>query len=135
MSSHPTSSHTNRNTSSIVGFSVKILYAITSRLGPECKSYRRDRQNNAEGGGVFLLVSNKYASDEPAGVNPPDDCEVVWCKIKVKGALDWLGGDFNLADIDWENECQKPQASNMKQCQQLLDIAKTLSLSRLLINP
>ena len=28
------------------------------------------------------------------------------------GAHVWLGGDFNLGDIDWSNECVRPYAND-----------------------
>ena len=36
----------------------------------------------------------------------------------------WLGSDFNLADIDWGNECIKSYPAHSAQCQRLLNIAK-----------
>lgn len=39
-----------------------------------------------------------------------------------RGAHLWLGGDFNLADIDWENEIPLPRATNAAQCLQLLSV-------------
>ena len=37
-----------------------------------------------------------------------------------KGAHLWISGDFNLPDIDWEEEIVKPNASNSSVCNQLL---------------
>ena len=36
----------------------------------------------------------------------------------------WLGGDFNLADIDWKEDNIKPHSLHGAQCQQFLSIAK-----------
>ena len=33
------------------------------------------------------------------------------------GAHLWIGGDFNLADIDWNDECVQPYPSHGGQCQ------------------
>ena len=40
------------------------------------------------------------------------------------GAHLWISGDFNLADIDWNDECVQPYPSHGAQCQQLLTISK-----------
>jgi hypothetical protein len=61
---------------------------------PHFKSYRHDCQDGSQGGGVFLLLSDTYTSDEPAELNPPGEYEVVWCKIKVKGDRDLYVGAF-----------------------------------------
>jgi hypothetical protein len=52
-----------------------------------------------------------------------------------RGAHIWLGGDFNLADIDWNDECPKPNASLRNQCQQLLDIASDAFLEQVVDKP
>ena len=46
---------------------------------PNFTSFRNDR--SGKGGGVFLLVSNKYDSQEPEELKAGDECEVVWAKI------------------------------------------------------
>ena len=51
------------------------------------------------------------------------------------GAHIWLGGDFNLGDIDWENDCVKPYASKSGLCHQLLNISKDNYLDQLVIEP
>ena len=51
------------------------------------------------------------------------------------GAHLWIGGDFNLADIDWPNECDVPYPSHNAQCQKLLTIAKDAFLSQLVDEP
>ena len=51
------------------------------------------------------------------------------------GAHLWLGGDFNLPDIDWSDECPKPQASNLGQCKRLLDIVKNANLEQIVNEP
>ena len=47
------------------------------------------------------------------------------------GAHLWLRGDFNLADIDWPNECVVPYPSYGVQCQKLLTNAKDAFLSKM----
>ncbi|XP_053389732.1 uncharacterized protein LOC128552710 [Mercenaria mercenaria] len=136
---------------------------------PNFKPYRRDRQTGNQGGGVFILVSNTYESEEPSEISLQDDCEVVWCKVKIRGSqhlyigsfykppsqtnpdyldhLDralgriprgahtWLGGDFNLPDIDWLNECPKTSSTNTKQCQQLIDVTRDHFLEQIVTSP
>ena len=47
----------------------------------------------------------------------------------------WLGGDFNLADINWGKECIKPYPAHGAQCQQLLSIAKYSFLEQVVTEP
>ena len=47
----------------------------------------------------------------------------------------WLGGDFNLGGVNWENGSIKPKASNTKQCKQLLDISHDHALEQMVIKP
>jgi len=135
---------------------------------PNFKAYRRDRQKG-HGGGVFILVADKYTSEEPEELSLNEDCEAVWSRVKIKGAQDlcigsfykppsktdphyldllqsvltriprtahlWLGGDFNLADINWDNECPAPHANNKTQCQQLIDICKNTYLEQIVDQP
>jgi hypothetical protein len=46
----------------------------------------------------------------------------------------WLGGDFNLGGINWENGSIRPKASNTKQCKQLLDISHNHALEQMVRN-
>ena len=43
----------------------------------------------------------------------------------------WLGGDFNLCGINWENGSIRPKARNTKQCKQLLDISHDHALEQM----
>ena len=52
-----------------------------------------------------------------------------------KGAHLWIGGDFNLPDIDWDEENVKPYASNSSVCNQLLTIAKNAYLDQIVTQP
>ena len=45
--------------------------------------YRNDRPST--GGGVFILVSNKYTSTQPEELPVTTECEQVWVKIDIKG--------------------------------------------------
>ena len=51
------------------------------------------------------------------------------------GAHLWIGGDFNLADIDWNDECVKPYPSHGPQCQQLLTISRDAFLTQMVAEP
>ncbi len=46
--------------------------------------YRHDRANG-KGGGVFIMVSNKYISSDP-GITYPKEIEMVWTQLQVKGS-------------------------------------------------
>ncbi|XP_052794650.1 uncharacterized protein LOC128227817 [Mya arenaria] len=136
---------------------------------PNFTPYRRDRSTGSQGGGVFILVSNKYTSDSPVELTDESNIEMVWCRLKVIGSRHlyigafykppstsdteyleclantlsripsnahlWLGGDFNLADINWKHECPTAYASNAKQCQQLIDITKDAYLEQVVDSP
>ncbi|CAC5424368.1 unnamed protein product [Mytilus coruscus] len=47
----------------------------------------------------------------------------------------WLGGDFNLGGIDWNNYSIKQKAYNTKQCQQLIDICPDNYLEQVVTTP
>ena len=51
------------------------------------------------------------------------------------GAHLWIGGDFNLADIDWNDECVQPYPNHGAQCQQLLKTSKDAFLSQMVTEP
>ena len=40
------------------------------------------------------------------------------------GARGWIGGDFNIGDINWETESVKPYVNKSGLCNQLLTIAE-----------
>ena len=52
-----------------------------------------------------------------------------------KGVQIWLGGDFNLSGIDWQNENIKHNSQHTAECHQLLDISKTAFLDQLVLEP
>ena len=52
-----------------------------------------------------------------------------------KGAHLWLGGDFNLPDITWEEESVVPYATNSAVSNQLLTIVKDLYLDQVVTEP
>ena len=47
----------------------------------------------------------------------------------------WLGGDFNLPGIDWQNECVRPYAAHSAVCHQMLDISKNSYIDQLVNEP
>ena len=47
----------------------------------------------------------------------------------------WLGGDFNLGDIDWSLETTRPSALNSTQCNQLISIANDYHLEQVVRSP
>ena len=48
-----------------------------------------------------------------------------------------MDGDFNLADIDWENEYthESPKAANATQCSQFLSVVKDAFLDQIVNTP
>ena len=55
--------------------------------------YRKDRNSDAHGR-VFILVSNKYLSSEPAELKCEGEVELLWVKINNKGIPDLYIGSF-----------------------------------------
>ena len=51
------------------------------------------------------------------------------------GAHLWLGGDFNLTDIEWKEKCIKPYSLHGAQCQQFLSIVKDNFLDQVVTEP
>ena len=51
------------------------------------------------------------------------------------GAHLWLGGDFNLGDIDWKNECTTTYPTHGAQCRQLLTASKDAFLTQMVTEP
>ena len=52
-----------------------------------------------------------------------------------KGAHLWLGGDFNLPDINWEDESVSQYASNSSVAHQLLNITRDFYLDQVVTKP
>ena len=50
-------------------------------------------------------------------------------------ALIWLGGDFNLGDIDWKNQILKPNAYLGQCCKQLLNVSQDFFLDQVVQFP
>ena len=53
----------------------------------------------------------------------------------LNGAHLWIGGDFNLGDINWEKETVNEYATNGTQCNQLLTITKDTFLDQVVQEP
>jgi hypothetical protein len=52
------------------------------------------------------------------------------------GAHMWLGADFNLGDINWEDESLKPlNASHARECRQLLTVTRDSFLEQMVLEP
>ena len=51
------------------------------------------------------------------------------------GAHTWIGGDFNLGDIDWTTESVKQYANKSGLCHQLLQISKDHFLDQMVLEP
>ena len=56
-------------------------------------------------------------------------------KAKFKNAVIILAGDFNLADVDWENWCVKPYPIEGPKCSALLDICNDNFLDQMVTKP
>ena len=81
-----------------------------------------------------LYIGSLY---RPHDQNDPaylDQLNTCLSRIPV-GAHTWLGGDFNLEDIDWETETVKPNPYKSRLCHQLLQISKDHYLDQLVLEP
>jgi hypothetical protein len=56
-------------------------------------------------------------------------------RISTSNSHIWLGGDFNLGDIDWPNASVKPYATHARQCHQLLTISQDHHLHQMVNEP
>ena len=131
------------------------------------KVYRKDREHK-NGGGVFILVSDKFISTEPEELKLNGKTELVWAQIQVPGSsqlfdgsfyrppdesepdcLDdlqrclgriptgahtWIGGDFNLGNINWDRNGLKPMPTCLD-CKQLLTVAGDNFLEQMVTEP
>ena len=73
----------------------------------------------------------------PSNENDPEylgHLQTCLARISV-GAHAWIGGDFNLGDINWEAESVKPSANKSGLCNQLLTLAKDNYLEQMVIEP
>ena len=73
---------------------------------------------------------------------PPDENDPEYighlqtCLARIPvGAHAWIGGDFNLGDINWETESVKQYANKSGLCNQILTIAKDNYLEQMVIEP
>ena len=66
--------------------------------------YRNDRKSDPHGG-VFILLSDKYLSSEPADLKSDDASEQLWVKLQVKGSPDLYVGSFYKPPRQTDDEC------------------------------
>ena len=87
-------------------------------------------------GSKDLYVGSLY---RPPDIHDPEYLETLrsyLARIPThNGAHHWIGGDFNLADIDWDAECTKPYPMHGAQCHQLLTITKDTFLEQVVTEP
>lgn len=130
--------------------------------------YRKDRKDGT-GGGVFILIADKFISSDPDVPCPPE-VEMVWAQLQVVGskklsicafyrppnktdakyleALDkainhanisnghiWIGGDFNLDGIDWENSAHTDTCTQVTLSTQLIGLTNDHGLTQIVDEP
>jgi len=112
-----------------------------------------------QGGGIFILIDQKYNSIGAEELHIDNDCEMLWAQLSVigvsslyigafyrppnmdqpeylsyldtclaripEGAHLWIGGDFNLGDINWDSNSVRPSSAKPKLSQQLLELQIT----------
>ena len=57
------------------------------------KVYRKDRSNR-DGGGVFILISEKLISSEPEELKVEGSCEMIWAQVQVPGSNQLFIGSY-----------------------------------------
>ena len=85
-------------------------------------------------GSSQLFIGSFY---RPPDENDPgylDQLQSRLSKIPT-GAHTWIGGDFNLGDIDWTTDSVKQYANKPGLCQQLLRISKDNFFDQLVLEP
>jgi hypothetical protein len=91
-------------------------------------------------------AQNKGSKDLYIGscYHPPDNRDSIYLDhlktylpkiLAHKGAHIWLGGDFNLTGIYWQNKNIKHNSQHTAECHQLLDISKNVFLDLLVLEP
>ena len=59
----------------------------------------QEKQTKNRRWGVFLLVSDKYESEEPEEMKVDIDYELIWAKLKIKGSKDlYIGSCYRPPD-------------------------------------
>ena len=74
---------------------------------------------------------------------PPDRKEAQYLQelqksismIKNPNGIIWLGGDFNLGDIDWPSQSINPGSDPKRVCQQLIDISNNFNFDQVVKEP
>jgi hypothetical protein len=83
-----------------------------------------------------LYIGSFY---KPPGRSDPQYLDKLYSFITriptANGAHLWIGGDFNLGDINWEKETVNEYATNGTQCNQLLTITKDTFLDQVVQEP
>ena len=83
-----------------------------------------------------LYIGSFY---KPPGRGDPQYLDKLYSFITriptANGAHLWIGGDFNLGDINWEKETVNEYATNGTQCNQLLTITKDTFLDQVVQEP
>ncbi|XP_072021445.1 uncharacterized protein [Amphiura filiformis] len=95
---------------------------------PEYAIFRKDRPDGW--GGVLIAVKGLscHLLDD---LNSDSEC--IW---KTKGNCEiWLGGDFNLKDINWPDQSVKTGSNFTAQCKKFIDICNFFSLDQLVTEP
>jgi hypothetical protein len=87
-------------------------------------------------GSTDLYIGSCYRPPDNRDSIYLDNLQTYLAKILAhKGARIWLGGDFNLPGIDWQNENIKHNSQHTAECHQLLDISKNAFLDQLVLEP
>ncbi|XP_033628827.1 uncharacterized protein LOC117291298 [Asterias rubens] len=83
-----------------------------------------------------LIIGSFYRppNSPPANIQHLSD-SLASIQSKFKNAILIVGGDFNLADIDWTNRSVRPYAVESAKCSPLLDVCNDFFLDQLVKEP
>ena len=85
-------------------------------------------------GSSQLFIGSFYRPPDENDSGYLDQLQSCLSKIPT-GAHTWIGGDFNLGDIDWTTDSVKQYANKPGLCHQLLRISKDNFLDQLVLEP
>ena len=107
-------------------------------------AHRPDLDSNCEAvwaqvqlaGCKTLTIGSFYRTPDKKDMKYLQDLHETLSKIKnPNDSFIWLGGDFNLGNIDWTNQTILPGPNPRNVCQQMIDISNFFNLEQVVCEP